>query len=159
MTVGTSYFTSRLAAIRYYRDYEDSVQAAVDAVTRKVAEGQIHIGKPTLKTGETLSVIDSGARYAITAPAAEDEYVWIKIGIRATKNSNSSGWDLKCGEEKSRDVDGLQAERLMHAYCTEILDGLQTIVDQAEPMTEPDEPDYELEQDRNSGTKDHRWPA
>lgn len=88
----------------------------------------------------------------------DTEYVWINIGIRATKNSDGSGWDMLCGEDKARDVDGIRASQIMYAYCDECLDALQTIVDQSEPI-EPDEPDYELESDRYSGTPDHRWPA
>jgi len=43
MTIGTSYFINLQAAYRYYAPYGDS-RAAVD---RKIAEGQIHIGRPT----------------------------------------------------------------------------------------------------------------
>jgi hypothetical protein len=59
---GTSYFVSLAAAVRYYRDVEDN---PVGAVARKVTAGEIHIGKPVLKEGETLSVIDAGTRYAV----------------------------------------------------------------------------------------------
>ena len=65
-TYGTSYFVSTAAAIRYYRDYEgDNARAAVQ---RKLTEGEIHIGKPALKPGQVLSIIDNGTRYAITEP-------------------------------------------------------------------------------------------
>ncbi len=61
---GTSYFTSRSAAIRYYKDYGyDDVKAAV---ARKIREGEIHIGKPPLKAGQRLTTVDGGKRYAIT---------------------------------------------------------------------------------------------
>lgn len=63
-TIGTAYFVSKPAAVRYYRDYEGEHAAA--AVERKLAEGQIHIGQPSLKPGQSLSVIDGGTRYAIT---------------------------------------------------------------------------------------------
>lgn len=67
MTIGTSYFTSESAAIRYYRDYENgSTVAATRAVATKLREGSIHIGEPPVKLGERLSIIDDGARYAIT---------------------------------------------------------------------------------------------
>lgn len=67
MTIGTSYFTSESAAIRYYRDYEGgSTIAASHAVERKLREGSIHIGEPPVKLGERLTIIDDGARYAIT---------------------------------------------------------------------------------------------
>lgn len=51
-----------------YREYEAdrSRLSAMYAVDRKLAEGSIHIGKPPLKDGETLNVIDDGTRYEIT---------------------------------------------------------------------------------------------
>jgi len=63
MRVGTSYFVSKTKAIRYYRDYEG--EQAKRAVERKIEAGEIHIGKPDLKPGQRLSIIDSGTRYAI----------------------------------------------------------------------------------------------
>jgi len=60
---GTSHFVSKAAAIRYYRDTEGD--NAREAVERKLSEGEIHIGAPDLKPGETLSVIDNGTRYEI----------------------------------------------------------------------------------------------
>ncbi len=62
-TYGTSYFTSRAAAERYYGAYEADPARAVN---RKLAEQSIHLGVPHLKAGETLSIIDDGTRYAIT---------------------------------------------------------------------------------------------
>lgn len=62
-TWGTSFFTSRKAAEKYYSDYEDD---AIAAVTRKLAAGEIHLGTPHLKDGESISIIDNGTRYAIT---------------------------------------------------------------------------------------------
>lgn len=62
---GTSHFVSHSAAVRYYRDYEGSTAEARKAVDRKLREGEIHIGKPVLKPGQRLSMIDSGTRYAI----------------------------------------------------------------------------------------------
>jgi hypothetical protein len=59
---GTSYFVSRGAAERYYRDYEDDAKRAV---ARKVAAGEIHIGKPPLKAGQRLTTTDGGKRYMI----------------------------------------------------------------------------------------------
>lgn len=66
LIIGTPYFTSRSAAALYYRPYHYS--DTIKAVDRKIAEGEIHIGKPDLKAGETLSVIDNGMRYAILTP-------------------------------------------------------------------------------------------
>lgn len=61
MITGTSHFVSYGTADRYYRDYG---YTPAD-VTQKVADGEIHIGKPQLKKGETLITIDNGTRYAI----------------------------------------------------------------------------------------------
>jgi hypothetical protein len=58
---GTANFVSKAAAVRYYRDYGFD---AAD-VDRKIAEGEIHIGKPTLKPGDRLVVVYNGTRYAI----------------------------------------------------------------------------------------------
>ena len=67
-TWGTSYFVSRQAAIAYYTPYENNDRSdAIEAVWHKLEEGEIHIGVPHLKTGETLSIIDGGLRYAITS--------------------------------------------------------------------------------------------
>jgi hypothetical protein len=67
ITTGTSHFLSLNSAIRYYRDYEPAKTRPEIArsVGHKIEEGLIHIGKPTLKAGETLTVIDNGTRYAI----------------------------------------------------------------------------------------------
>lgn len=62
-TWGTSYFVSRSAAERYYKPY--GYVDVVEAVTRKLAEGEIHIGKPELKPGQKLVTVDDGTRYAI----------------------------------------------------------------------------------------------
>ena len=60
---GTSYFVSISHAAMYYRDYEgrDGYRTA----QRKLAAGEIHVGKPALQTGQRLLTIDSGTRYAI----------------------------------------------------------------------------------------------
>jgi hypothetical protein len=60
MRIGTSYFVSRNAAIHYYFPFDTT--AAVD---RKIAAGEIHIGKPDRPLGCRLIVIDDGRRYAI----------------------------------------------------------------------------------------------
>jgi hypothetical protein len=62
---GTSYFVSERDAVWYYRKYEGA--NAKRAVQRKLEAGEIHIGKPPLKPGDTLSLIDNGTRYAITS--------------------------------------------------------------------------------------------
>ena len=69
MTYGTSYFVSRAMAVCYYKPYEGgNLKDASQAVDRKIAAGEIHIGAPKLKAGETLSIIDDGTRYAIKEP-------------------------------------------------------------------------------------------
>ena len=67
MRVGTSHFVSVRAANLYYLNFGyDSGD-----VLRKIAEGEIHIGKPALKPGQRLEIIDSATgrrwdgRYAI----------------------------------------------------------------------------------------------
>lgn len=64
---GTSHFVSFTKACDYYRDYDPSLTPAEleRRVRTKIDEGEIHLGKPALKTGERLLVIDGGARYAI----------------------------------------------------------------------------------------------
>jgi hypothetical protein len=66
LTIGTAHFVSRDAAEHYYSDYEGDADDTRRAVDRKLAEGIIHIGKPPLKEGETLSVGDNGTRYFVT---------------------------------------------------------------------------------------------
>ena len=61
MTYGTSHFTSRRAALAYYRPYGTDA-AGVDA---KLAEGAIHIGPPAIKPGGRLSVIPGEGRYQV----------------------------------------------------------------------------------------------
>jgi len=63
MKIGTSYFVSKAAALRYYA-YEG---ATPDSIERKVSEGLIHIGKPELKPdgSERYVLIDGGLRYGI----------------------------------------------------------------------------------------------
>jgi len=58
--IGTNYFVSKNAAIRYWSHWED----AEDIVEHKLSIGELFIGEPPLKPGERLVVIDSG-RYAI----------------------------------------------------------------------------------------------
>lgn len=76
MKTGTCYFPSYGAALRYYRPYvqfEDLSNISPGTaqtvglrrlIDRKLNEGEIHIGKPDLKPGQTLSIEDN--RYHIT---------------------------------------------------------------------------------------------
>lgn len=63
LTFGTSYFVSKETALRYYNFGEQTTMNEIDAM---LTEGLIHIGKPpTLKPGESLVLLDDGARYGI----------------------------------------------------------------------------------------------
>jgi hypothetical protein len=59
--IGTNYFPGLWAAHRYYATYGESRAA----VAEKIAKGEIHIGKPALKPGQKLKLIDCGQRWAI----------------------------------------------------------------------------------------------
>lgn len=59
--IGTSYFPGMWAARRYYA-YENATREDIE---RKIAEGLIHIGRPPVKEGQTIKLIDCGQRYAI----------------------------------------------------------------------------------------------
>ena len=63
LRLGTPYFVSKAAAVRYYRPYGyDNTRAAVE---RKLAEGEIHIGMPPLREGQTCYLDPSEGRYII----------------------------------------------------------------------------------------------
>ena len=63
MIYGTSHFASKLDAYVYYKPYGyDDVRTAVD---RKLAEGEIHIGKPEAKPGERVLLNVQEGRYFI----------------------------------------------------------------------------------------------
>lgn len=74
MKTGTSHFPSYGAALRYYRPYclaRETRRGERTQFTRLVVEvklnaGEISIGKPALKPGETLSIEDN--RYFINTP-------------------------------------------------------------------------------------------
>lgn len=63
MRYGTSYFKSMNHAFEYYRPYGYS--SLTDAVTRKLEEGEIHIGMPKLKEDET-GIYDKDGRFEVT---------------------------------------------------------------------------------------------
>ena len=62
MTYGTSYFRSMAHAAMYYKRYG---AASHIIVAEKVRDGEIHIGMPPLKPGETCFLIDDGTRWAV----------------------------------------------------------------------------------------------
>lgn len=61
MISGTSNFVSKAAAAKYYAVYGENMQD----VEHKIAHGYIEIGKPVIKAGQSLVIIDDGTRYAI----------------------------------------------------------------------------------------------
>lgn len=66
MTYGTAYFRSMVHAIWYYHpQYDDGY------VTEMVRRGEIHIGQPPLKDGETCFLIDNGCRWAVNTNGAK----------------------------------------------------------------------------------------
>ena len=64
---GTNHFVSFTAACRYYRDYDPALTLAeLDRwVASKIVFGEICLGKPELKPGQRLVLLDSGRRYGI----------------------------------------------------------------------------------------------
>jgi len=66
LNVGTPYFVSEQAAVRYYLPYCPKAQ-----VLQKLAAKEIYIGKPGLKPGESLS-LNSEGRYVIHAEVTHD---------------------------------------------------------------------------------------
>lgn len=68
MTYGTSYFRSMAHAAWYYEPQYG--KAAMTIVPEKVRLGEIHIGMPPLKKGETCFLIDNGCRWAVNTNGA-----------------------------------------------------------------------------------------
>ena len=64
MRVGTSHFVNFEAACKYYRAYYEQ-EHVEDYVRSKIENGDIHLGRPEIKLGEHLYVIDDYTRYAI----------------------------------------------------------------------------------------------
>jgi hypothetical protein len=59
--IGTAYFRSRAAAVRYYaRQHVDAVN-----VDRKITAREIHIGKPPVLAGDKVTLIPGEGRYQI----------------------------------------------------------------------------------------------
>ena len=61
MRIGTACFVDENAAARYYSD----MGFTLEDVRRKAAAGEISFGKPTLKPGERIILLDGGTRYGI----------------------------------------------------------------------------------------------
>lgn len=62
---GTSHFVSFDAAARYYADTEGGIGAGTAAAARKLDAGEIHIGPPESKPGDTLKINNEEGRYFI----------------------------------------------------------------------------------------------
>ncbi|OYV38946.1 MAG: hypothetical protein B7Z80_08705 [Rhodospirillales bacterium 20-64-7] len=71
MKWGTSHFESKDAAISYYRPYGYSNTA--QAVERKLADGEIHIGKPEAKPGQTVTLNREEGRYFIEEAERQEQ--------------------------------------------------------------------------------------
>jgi hypothetical protein len=69
MTYGTSYFRSMMHAVWYYKSQYG--EAALVLVPEKVQNGEIYIGMPPLKNGETCFLIDNGCRWAVNTNGAK----------------------------------------------------------------------------------------
>ncbi len=71
MKTGTLYFPSYGAALRYYRPYMGVLVRGAQVhelralVDQKLNAGEIHIGKPAIMAGESLTIEDN--RYHINA--------------------------------------------------------------------------------------------
>lgn len=61
MRIGTNHFVAFAYAVIYYQ--KQGIDSG--AVQQKYVDGEIKIGPPTLKDGESLVIIDDGCRYAI----------------------------------------------------------------------------------------------
>ena len=60
---GTSYFRSVIHAEFYYKPQFGA--ASREIVSEKLKNGEIHVGYPPLKEGETCHLIDNGCRWAV----------------------------------------------------------------------------------------------
>lgn len=65
LRVGTSHFTSRSAAIRYYLPYFDSLPETREAVAAKLDSGEISLSPPIVRPGERYTVDREEGRYFI----------------------------------------------------------------------------------------------
>jgi hypothetical protein len=64
MTYGTQYFRSMIHAAMYYTPQYGRA-GAMRAVEEKVKRGEIKMGMPPLRNGESCFLIDGGTRWAI----------------------------------------------------------------------------------------------
>jgi hypothetical protein len=68
MIIGTAHFVNFTKACDYYREqgYWESTPAELERIVRaKIADGEIHLGKPDVPVNGRLLLVDSNTRYAI----------------------------------------------------------------------------------------------
>ena len=99
---GTSHFVSYEKATNYYSSLCYGYSNTQTAVDRKLSDGEIHIGPPTAKTGEKVSV-DPDGRYWIE----DDSNINVYIGMM-----KAQGWRVY-----QRPIKGIS--RGEYCYCTD----------------------------------------
>ena len=67
MQYGTSHFIDKMSAVLYYKQYDPALtmKEARQWVQHKLIDGEIHLGKPILKEGETCFLDKHSGRYWI----------------------------------------------------------------------------------------------
>lgn len=67
MRYGTNHFLGYVWAIRYYKNWggAESVEDARKMVDAKLKMGEIHLNKPSVKPGQTVTVNTEEGRYFI----------------------------------------------------------------------------------------------
>lgn len=67
MIVGTDHFVSRIAARSYYYNQIPDLTRSqcIKLIEEKLELEEIFIGRPVVRPGERLRIIDDGTRYAI----------------------------------------------------------------------------------------------
>lgn len=63
LVTGTCWFVSRKHAARYYE-----FAGGMSAVVTKLRENEIKIGRPALREGERLVLLDGGTRWGVETP-------------------------------------------------------------------------------------------
>jgi hypothetical protein len=82
LRIGTSHFITRAAANRYYAAQGETAAS----VGRKLAAGEIHIGRPPRKAGQSVGVIPGEGRWYLI----EEDSTTVPIGrpFDADKNQD-----------------------------------------------------------------------
>jgi len=80
-TIGSSCFVSFTKACDYYKatghfERGDETPWEIEQeIRRKIDEGEISIGAPSIRQDEKLLIIDNGTRYAIETPDIDDDRI------------------------------------------------------------------------------------